>query len=155
MNAGEKDVFDRLMTLPVLRRFQPFFAAHREKLLYLFFGGITFLIGVGSYAVFLNVFSLNELTANIPSWILAVAFAYATNRRWVFEGERKQGAELRRQILAFYAGRIATLLVEEAIIAVFAVFLAFPGVAVKVSAQVIVILLNYIISKKLIFKGQR
>lgn len=154
MDAGEKDIFDRLMTLPVLRWFQPFFAAHREKLLYLFFGGLTFLLSVGSYAVFLNAFPLlNELVANFFSWILAVAFAYATNQRWVFKSERKRGAELCRQILLFYAGRIVTLLVEEAIIAVFAVSLAFPDIPVKVFAQFIVILLNYVISTKLIFKA--
>lgn len=155
LNGGEKDIFDRLMTLPVLRLFQPFYAAHREGLLYLFFGGLTFLLSVVSYAVFQVVFALNILVANLLSWVLAVAFAYATNQRWVFRGKQKQGTELGRQILAFYAGRVATLVVEEGIIAVFAVFLAFPGIPVKIAAQVIVILLNYVISKKLIFKEER
>lgn len=139
----------------VPQRFQPFFAAYREKLLYLFFGGISFLISVGSYAVFLRAFSLNALASNILSWILTVAFVYVTNRRWVFESEQKRGAELRRQILAFYAGRLATLFAEEAVIAVFDMYLAFPSMPVKVFAQIIVILLNYIISKKLVFKEQR
>ena len=152
METREKDTFDRLMAIPVLRRFQTFFTAHREKLLYLFLGGISFLLSVGSYAVFLNAFPLNELAANFLSWILTVAFVYVANRRWVFEGEQTRGTELRRQVLAFYAGRIATLLVEESIISVFAVSLAFPSVPIKIFAQFIVILLNYIISKKLIFK---
>ena len=54
MNARE--IFDRLLALPVPRRLQPFFTAHREKLLYLFFGGISFLLSMGSYAVCLNLF---------------------------------------------------------------------------------------------------
>lgn len=153
MNA--RDIFDRLLAMSLLQRLQPFFTAHREKLLYLFFGGISFLLSVGSYAVFLNLFSLHALAANFLSWIVTVAFVYATNRRWVFQAEPKRGAELRRQILAFYAGRTATLLVEEGVITVFTICLGVPGIPVKVFAQVIVILLNYIISKKLIFKGQR
>lgn len=155
MGAGEKDIFDRLMMFPVLRQYQPFFVARREKMLYLFFGGISFLLSVGGYAVFLKMLFLNELVANFLSWILTVAFVYATNRKWVFKSEQKRGAELWRQILAFYAGRVVTLLVEEMIIAVFAIFLAFPNIPVKVFAQFIIIILNYIISKKLIFKGQR
>lgn len=153
MNARE--IFDRLLALPVPRRLQSFVTAHREKLLYLFFGGISFLLNMGSYAVCLNLFSLHPLAATLLSWIVTVAFVYATNRRWVFRAERKRGAERRRRIVAFYAGRTATLLAEEAIMAVFAVSLGLPGIPVKAAAQVIVILLNYIISKKLIFKKPR
>jgi len=156
MGSGEKDVFaQRLLMILLPQQFQVFIAKRREKALYLFFGGISFLISVGCYAVFLHVFFLDDLAANLLSWILTTAFVFVTNRRWVFHGERKRGAELGQQLLAFYAGRVATLLVEEAIIALFAVYLAFPGVPVKVFAQVIVIVLNYIISKKLVFKRNR
>lgn len=155
MDNEKADIFDQLMTLPVLRWFQPFFTAYREQLLYLFFGGLSFLLSVSSYAVFQISFSLDELTANLLSWLVTVAFVYVTNRRWVFGGEEKQGAKLGRQIFAFYVGRIGTLLVEEAILAVFAVALALPGVPVKAAAQIVVILLNYIISKKWIFKERR
>lgn len=149
---GEKDIFDRLMTLPLLRRFQPLFAAHREGLLYLFFGGLTTLVGVGSYAVFQEVFSINELVANFFSWILAVAFAFVTNQKWVFRDGESGNEGLMQRLTAFYAGRVATLLVEEAIIAVFVTALGLPGIPVKIAAQVVVILLNYIISKLFVFK---
>lgn len=152
MDRGEMDIFDRLMTLPVLRLFQPFFAAHREGLLYLFFGGLAFLLSVATYALFQEGLSLNELVANLLSWIICVAFAFVTNQTWVFRGEGTRTTSLIQRLLAFYAGRIATLLVEEAILAVFAIALALPGIPVKVAAQVVVILLNYVISKMFIFK---
>lgn len=155
MRDGEKSIFNYLIKLLIPRRFQSFFTARKETLLYLFFGGLSFLLSVGTCALFLNIFSLNALTANLLSWLLTTAFVYVTNRRWVFEGERKRGTELGRQILAFYVGRTFTLLVEEAILAVLAVYLGFPGIPVKVFAQFVVILLNYIISKRLIFKKQR
>lgn len=149
---GEKDIFDRLMTLPLLRRFQPFFAAHREGLLYLFFGGLTTVVGIGSYAVFAEVFAINELVANFFSWIIAVAFAFVTNQKWVFRDGAGGSEGLGRRIAAFYAGRVATLLVEEAILAMFVTILGLPGILVKTAAQVVVVLLNYIISKLFVFK---
>lgn len=152
MGGGEKNIFDQLMTLPILRRFQPLFSARREKLLYLFFGGLSFLVSVTTYAAFQNILSFHELVSNLLSWLLTTIFVFETNRRWVFEGERKRGTALARQLLAFYAGRAATLFAEEAILGYFAVYLAFPGVPVKIIAQIVVILLNYIISKKYIFK---
>ena len=155
MNSRTEDVFDRLMKLPVLCRFQPFFGARRVKLLYLFFGALSFLLNTGSYGVFLHIFSIHALAANILSWVLTVAFVYETNRRWVFEAEQKHGTTLRKQVLSFYAGRIVTLLAEETIMAVLTVYLRFPGIPVKVFAQIVVILLNYFISKKFIFRKQR
>lgn len=128
-------------------------ASRRGPLLYLFFGGLSFILNAGSYAVFRNMIALPALAANLLAWVITVAFVYETNQRWVFPCERKRGAEWRRRIFAFYAGRIVTLLAEEALLAVFAVWLGFPGMAVKIAAQVIVILLNYFISKHLIFKG--
>ena len=48
----EKDIFDRIMELPVLRIFNPFYKKNKEILLYLFFGGLTFLVSIISYAFF-------------------------------------------------------------------------------------------------------
>lgn len=154
MDGGQMDAYVRLITSLVPQRFQPFFAAYREKLLYLFFGGLSFLLSVGSYAMFLYFFSFCELTATPLSWLLTTAFVFASNRRWVFGTKPKHGAELRRQVFAFYAGRLSTLFVEEAVIAVFVTWLGFPGVLVKIFAQFIVILLNYFFSKKFIFIDQ-
>ena len=71
----EKDIFDRIMEFPVLRIFNPFYKKNKEILLYLFFGGLTFLVSIISYA-FLNIqIGWNALIANIGSWILAVSFA--------------------------------------------------------------------------------
>lgn len=153
MAGVAEDVFDRLIRRLLPQRCQAFFGKHREKLLYLFFGGSSFFLNVGSYGVFSKFCLMGAPAANLASWILTVAFVYVTNRIWVFRGEYRTGAALRRQIMAFYGGRLATLFVEEAIIAVFVVYLAFPGMPVKVAAQVIVTVLNYIISKRLVFKA--
>ena len=95
---------------------------------------------------------IHELIANIISWICAVTFAYFTNAKWVFEAKPETGKERLRQAVSFYVGRLATLGVEEAIIAVFATWLGFNSFLVKLVAQVVVVILNYVISKLLVFR---
>ena len=148
----EKDIFDRIMELPVLRIVNPFYKKNKEILLYLFFGGLTFLVSISSYALFNIRIGWNALTANIASWILAVAFAYVTNRTWVFESSTDRGSNLIKEITGFVGGRIATLVIEELILFIFITEFEMNSVLVKIVAQVVVIALNYVISKMIVFK---
>lgn len=148
----QEDIFDRLMKLPVLRVFAPFYKKHKEVLLYLLFGGLTTVVSIASFALFLWL-GINELIANVLSWILAVLFAYVTNRTWVFADKAHTRAGILREIASFFGGRIVTLLIEESILAVFITWLGLPAMWVKVAAQVVVILLNYVISKFFVFRG--
>ena len=153
---GEKkpDVFDRLMDLPVLRIFQPFYRAHKEVLLYLFFGGLTTVISIGSFALFVRL-GMNELIANIPSWIIAVLFAFLTNRIWVFDAPTHGAAAYFRQMASFFSGRLATLGMEELILYVFITRLGLWALGVKIAAQFAVIVGNYVISKLFVFKKSK
>lgn len=146
------DIFDKIMHLPGLRILEPFYKKNKEILLYLFFGGLTFLVSIFSYAFFNVTLHINELLANVDSWILAVLFAFFTNRLWVFDTRTEGRRDFLCQMGAFFGGRLITLAVEEAILFVFITWLAFPSMLVKIAAQVIVILLNYIISKRVVFK---
>lgn len=150
----EKDIFDKTMELPILRILNSFYKKNKELLLYLFFGGLTFLVSISSYAVFNIRIGWNALTANIASWILAVAFAYVTNRTWVFESSTDRGSNLIKEIISFVGGRIATLVFEELILFVFVTALEMNSILVKIVAQVIVIALNYVISK-FVFRPQK
>ena len=148
----KEDIFDRLMHLPVLRIFEPFYKKHKEVLLYLLFGGLTTVVSIVTFALFIAL-GINELIANVLSWILAVLFAYVTNRTWVFSSDAETKGAVIREMISFFGGRLATLLVEEAILAVFITWLGFPAMWVKVVAQVVVIVLNYVVSKFFVFKG--
>ena len=145
------DIFDRLMGLPLLRIFQPFYKAHKEVLLYLFFGGLTTLVSIVAFALFTGI-GMDALTANIPSWILAVLFAYVTNKIWVFDAPTHGVVALIKQMASFFAGRLATLGMEELILYIFVTKLGLWAMAVKIAAQVAVIVGNYVISKILIFR---
>lgn len=139
------DIFDMLLSLPLLNRLKK----HRDVLLYLFFGALTTLISIISFMLCDLV--LHELVANLISWICAVSFAYVTNRKWVFHSQAK-GKEIPLEIASFFGGRLATLGLEEALLLVFVTWLQWNGTLVKVLAQVVVLVLNYVISKLLVFK---
>ena len=95
---------------------------------------------------------LNELIANVITWLICVLFQFFTNRIWVFDGKTETNTQFLKQMLSFTAGRGFTLVIEEIIILVFITWLKFASLPVKLAAQVIVIVLNYIISKVYVFK---
>ena len=147
----QKDIFDKIMSLPGLRRFYGLYAKYKEILLYILFGGVATVVSIGSFVICDTTLGMNELVANVISWVLAVATAYATNRTWVF-GSRTTGREFWKELVSFFSGRVLTLLMEEAILLIFVTWLGFPGVWIKVAAQIAVLVGNYFISKLIIFK---
>lgn len=151
-NSMKEDIFNKIMKLPGLRILNPIYKKYKEMLLYLFFGGLAFVISILSYGIADVVLGINELIANIISWILAVLFAFFTNRIWVFQSATHTVKEFAIQMANFFGGRVVTLIVEEVIILVFITILGFPSIPVKVAAQIVVIVLNYIISKFWVFK---
>ena len=148
---ADTDVFDRLFSCRLLKPLQPFWNRHREVLLYLFFGGLTTVISIGSFWLCDSVLQLNEHVANAVSWVLAVLFAFVTNRLWVFQAPAK-GIAFWIQLSRFYVGRLATFFAEEIIILVFITWLGFHSLTVKIAAQVMVLILNYIVSKIFVFR---
>lgn len=123
---------------------------YRDVILYLFFGVCTTAINLAVFRVLNSPLKINELIANIIAWFLAVLFAFFTNRDLVFHA-RCNGTVF-GQMFSFYFGRGITLALEEAILLVFITILHFNSMAVKVVAQVVVIVLNFVISKLIIFK---
>ena len=120
----------------------------------MFFGGLTFIVSIGSYAFFEISIKVEPLIANIFSWILAVLFAYITNRIWVFENTARDFADICKEISSFFGGRIVTLVIEEIILYVGIEILSVNSIVVKVIGQIIVIVSNYFISKVLVFRSR-
>jgi putative flippase GtrA len=127
---------------------------YEEIINYLIVGVLTTIVSLGSYYIcvftFLNPNNGFELQlANIISWICAVTFAYFTNRRFVFKSKNKNKL---KEAANFYIARIATLLMDMLIMLIMVTLLHFNDKIAKLVVQVIVTLLNYIISKIFVFK---
>lgn len=145
----KKDIFDRLMSLPVLRNFEGFYKKHKSVLLYLLFGGLTTVISIGSFILLEMV--MDALLANVFSWVAAVSFAYVTNRVWVFASTAKGAKAVLKELAAFFGGRLMTLGFEELVLFLLIHLAHWDSTLVKVLAQIGVLVLNFVISKWLVF----
>lgn len=150
--SEKRDIFDAIMDIKILKPLNPFYKKHKEGLLYLFFGGLTFLLVTVVYAWLEQGIDVNPLVANIISWITGVTFSFFTTRKWVFESTVNTFKEIIVQMAGFYAARTATLLLQELLILIFVVWLGFNSIVIKICTEIINIILNYIVSKLVIFK---
>lgn len=125
---------------------------YKEPINYLFFGGCTFLVSIISFYVFNKTLGFNEHVANVISWVLAVSFAYITNKLYVFESKTSDKKGLLKEIASFVSARLLTLFIEELILFIGINLLKMDSMIVKVAGQVIVIVSNYFLSKLFIFK---
>ena len=155
MKKKENDIFDKIMSLPGLNIFEDVYKKYKEVLLYLFFGGMTTVISIGSYSYCDVGLHIDPLVANIISWILAVLFAYVTNKIWVFSAQTYGIGELFLEMIHFFGGRLFTLVLEEEILFIFINKLHFNSILVKIAAQFMVLVLNYMISKLLVFRKKQ
>ena len=152
-------------------------AAHGEALRYLVFGVLTTLLNMVLYALFQALFGYEAANSwgNVLDNILCILFAYATNRRFVF-ASRTRGRAAVREFARFVACRLGTMALDAAIMVAGGNWLAAPGQAlvlavlgrwleadaalalwgrgVKAFSNLLVIVLNYLFSKLLIFKKQ-
>lgn len=134
------------------KKLKNFYTKYKEQILYLIFGVLTTLLSIFIFYILNSVFFINELVANVVAWVLCVAFAFFTNRIWVFK-QNDNDKKILYQIILFYLGRLSTLGIEEGILAIFAIWLKYDSLTVKIVSQVIVIVLNYIISKLIVFRN--
>ena len=151
-NTEKKDIFDKIMSLPVLNIFEPFYKKYKEGLLYLFFGGLTFFLNIFLFWFMDEALHIHELINNTIAWIICVAFQFFTNRTWVFDAEVDNRKGFLKQAASFTAGRLFTLGVEELLIFIFITMLGLPKMPIKLAATFVVIVLNYFISKLIVFK---
>ena len=136
----------------MIKKIKRLISARRDVVSYLFFGGLTTLVNWIVFFPLYNLLHVDEIIANIAAWIAAVAFAFFTNRRWVFHSEKQGTRAVLTEAAAFTAGRLFSFGVETALLALGAKALSLDPNPVKVVVTVVTVILNYLISKFIIFK---
>ena len=129
------------------------FNKYRDIIMYLIFGVLTTVISLIVFYVLtktiLNANDKIELQiANIISWIAGVTFAYITNSKYVFNGKRTFN-----EVIKFVSSRLSTLFLDMFIMYLFVTILKYNPDIMKLIAQVLVIVSNYILSKLFVFKN--
>lgn len=130
------------------------FNKFREGLLYLFFGGCTTLVNIISFFV-LRKIKISIYVSNILAWLIAVIFAFVTNKLFVFESRGKSFQETFREGVSFFAFRIISLLFDMGIMYVLIDLLSSNEMIAKIFSNVFVVIINYVFSKLFIFKGDK
>lgn len=125
---------------------------HREGMRYLVFGALATVVNIAVYAICMYAFNIENGISNIIAWVVAAIFAYFTNKFFVFDSKVNTKQELIQEVTSFFSCRILTLIIDEIIMIVTVDKWHFNGVLMKVVANIIVIILNYIFSKIIIFK---
>ena len=119
---------------------------------YLFFGVLTTLVNYAVYLPCYNLLGMSGTVSNVIAWVVAVAFAYLTNKPWVFKSHDWSGKVVIPELAKFVACRIGSGVLETGIIFVFVDCMAFDGNVFKIVTSVLVVILNYIGSKLLVFR---
>lgn len=121
---------------------------------YLVFGVLTTVINIVSYHLCYEVWGVPNVPSNIIAWVLAVAFAYITNKLWVFDSKSFAPQILLPELWKFISCRLATGVMDLLIMWVGVDLLQGPATLWKIGSNVLVVILNYIFSKLVIFKKQ-
>ncbi len=128
------------------------YSKYRDVVLYLFFGVCTTLVNIISYWICAHPLNISTMLSTIIAWILAVLFAYVTNREWVFHSTVTTKKEIINEIISFFSCRLVTGIIDWVCMFVFVQIVGLNDVIVKTIANIIVIILNYVASKVYIFR---
>lgn len=126
---------------------------YKETWSYLVFGVLTTVVDYIVAILCFEVIGLGELFSNNVAWAVSVAFAYITNKLFVFESKSFQWEILAKEIVAFVSARVVTLIIADVII-LGAKYLNIEFLIAKIISSVFVIVFNYIFSKLFIFKSK-
>ena len=127
---------------------------NKEVLLYLIFGVLTTAVNFIVYTFFTRSLLVDELISNIFAWVFAVTFAYVTNKKYVFSSKTTNVKQLTKELSSFFIARLFSLGVDMSIMYVGIRVLFVFDMYVKLFSQVVIVILNYVLSKFIIFKKE-
>ena len=123
-----------------------------DILAYLFFGVLTTVLNYIIYLPCYNVLHLSASVSNVIAWVFAVVFAYLTNQPFVFRSYNWSAQTVIPEFTKFVGGRIASGVMETAIIFLTVDLLHWDGNIMKLVTSVLVVIMNYITSKFIAFR---
>ena len=128
---------------------------NRETITYGIAGVSTTIVNFIAYHLFCNILGIPNLIANAIAWVIAVAFAYVVNARWVFQDKQEDAAAESKKVVKFFGARIVTFGVEELGMFILVDLLKGHNLIMKAIVAVLVIILNYIFSKLFVFTKKK
>ena len=124
----------------------------REEFRYLFAGGLTTLVNFSLFTLMHEIIGIDYMVSNVASISVSVVFAYVVNKRFVFRRRSNTMMELALEFIKFVGSRLFTMALEIGTVWLFFEVLALNATLGKAVSQVLVIILNYLISKLIVFR---
>lgn len=135
-----------------MEKIKELYLKYKEIINYLIFGVLTTVVNIVTYAIFARLFHIDEVISNIIAQILSILFAYVTNKIYVFESKTTNIKEILQELISFFGCRIFTAVLDTAVFTLMVKKIGINDLIAKCITQVIVIVLNYVFSKILIFR---
>ncbi|MBQ8164107.1 MAG: GtrA family protein [Clostridia bacterium] len=132
-----------------------FLKKHKELILYLIVGGLTTLVNIAAYALFAYPLSLGVTVSTVLAWGVSVIFAFVANKLVVFESKNTTKKKLLFEIGSFFLARLASGVLDVLIMFIFVDLIHINDIIMKIVSNVIVIIINYALSKFVIFKKEK
>ena len=137
----------------MLQKIKKLVEKHWDILSYLFFGGLTTVVNYLIYLPCYNLLHLSAAVSNGIAWVVAVAFAFLTNKPFVFKSHDWSAKTVWPELVKFVGCRVGSGLLETGILFLCVDLLAWNGNIWKLVISVLVVILNYIGSKLLVFRN--
>lgn len=144
------DIFEKVG----LASFVDWYIKKTEAMRYLVFGALSTIVNILVFALF-NALGLSTIASNAIAWVAAVIFAYITNKYCVFNAKTSGHKDFVREFGSFIVARLATLGVETIMMWVTIDLWHWHAILMKVVANIVVIILNFVFSKLFIFKSSK
>ena len=125
---------------------------YREIIAYLVFGVLTTAVNIVVYWLAAHPLGIGTVPSSVIAWIASVLFAYVTNRTMVFHSETTGASGIFKEMMYFFGARLATGVIDWVFMYVTVDLIGWNDVYMKVIANVIVVILNYVASKLIIFR---
>ena len=149
-----------------MKKIKELILKYKELIIYVIFGGLTTVVNLAVFTLCGMALGDDKyLISNVIAWFAAVVFAYVTNKLWVFESKSWNIKVLLKEVPSFFAARVLSFVIEEVGLFVFVDLLSFNELSIRILSfeiggeliakavlAVVVVVLNYIFSKLVIFK---
>lgn len=139
-----------------MNRFTAFIKRRKSVIFYFIFGGITTTLNILVYHMFYYTLQFSNVVSNVIAWFIAkVMVAFWTNKFFVFESKAASKKGVVGEFFSFMGCRIATGLLDLGIMFIAVDYLKQNGVFWKVITNILIIILNYITGKCIVFRKKK
>lgn len=139
-----------------MEKIKELYTKYKEIINYLVFGVLSTVVNFVTYYITARFIGIDEVISSGISWFCSVTFAYITNKIFVFESKTNTSREFVKEMITFYLSRVLSgALCDVGTFALMVKVLHINDIVSKIVTQVMVVIVNYILSKLVIFKKEK